>query len=85
MGRHSGRLSSQATPLTYGEIDEEADRYGEYRKILDLKEASHPTLSYVVIPNDWNMELSNLDKWYERDNGEVHGKYILYKVKLRKQ
>lgn len=83
-GRHSGRLSSQATPLTFGEIDEEAGRYGEYRKNFSLKEASNPTLSYVVIPNDWSMELSNLDKWYERDNGEVHGKYILYKVKLRK-
>lgn len=84
-GRHSGRLSSQSKPLTYGEIDEEAARYAEYRKNFSMKEASHPTLSYVVIPNDWNMELKNLDRWYERDNGEVHGKYILYKVKLRKE
>lgn len=84
-GRHSGRLSSQSKPLTYGEIDEEAARYGAYRKNFSMKEASHPTLSYVVIPNDWKMELKNLDRWYERDNGEVHGKYILYKVKLRKE
>jgi hypothetical protein len=82
-GRHSNRLSSESKPLTFGEIDEEARRYGEYRKNFSRTEASNPTLSYVVIPNDWQMELKNLDKWYERDNGEVHGKYILYKVKLR--
>lgn len=84
-GRHSNRLSSESKPLTFGEIDEEARKYGEYRKNFSLKEASNPTLSYVVFPNDWNMELKNLDRWYERDNGEVHGKYILYKVKLRKE
>jgi hypothetical protein len=82
-GRHTNRLSSQATPLTFGEIDEEADRYAQYRRNFSLKEASHPTLSYVVVPNDWNVGLKNLDRWYERDNGEVHGTYILYKVKLR--
>lgn len=84
-GRHSNRLSSESKPLTYGEIDEEARRYAEYRKNFSLKEASNPTLSYVVFPQDWKMELKNLDKWYERDNGEIHGKYILYKVKLRKE
>lgn len=84
-GRHSNRLSSESKPLTYGEIDEEAARYAQYRKNFSLKEASNPTLSYVVFPQDWNMELKNLDKWYERDNGEIHGKYILYRVKLRKE
>lgn len=84
-GRHTNRLSSQSKPLTFGEIDEEAKRYGEYCKNFSLKEAAHPTLSYVVVPNDWEVELKNLDRWYERDNGEVHGKYILYKVKLRKE
>lgn len=83
-GRHTDRLSSQATPLTFGEIDEEAARFGEYSKNFSLKEASHPTLSYVVVPSDWEVKLENLDRWYERDEGETHGKYILYKVELRK-
>lgn len=84
-GRHTDRLSSQSTPLTFGEIDEEAARFGEYSKNFSLKEASHPTLSYVVIPSDWEVELKNLDRWYERDGGETHGKYILFKLKLRKE
>ena len=84
-GRHTDRLSADAKPLTFGEIDEEAKRYGEYRRNFSLKEATYPTLSYVVIPADWETNLKNLDRWYERDNGEIHGKYILYKVKLRKE
>lgn len=84
-GRHTDRLSADAKPLTFGEIDEEAKRYGEYRRNFSLQEATYPTLSYVVIPTDWETNLKNLDRWYERDNGEIHGKYILYKVKLRKE
>ena len=84
-GRHSDRLSSQAKPLTFGEIDEEAARFGQYSKNFSLKEASNPTLSYVVVPADWEVKLANLDRWYEKDQGEIHGKYILYKVKLRKE
>ena len=84
-GRHTSRLSAASKPLTFGEIDEEAERFGEYSKNFSLKEASHPTLSYVVVPADWKVELKNLDRWYQRDNGEILGKYILYKVKLRDQ
>lgn len=84
-GRHSSRLSSAATPLTVGEVEEEARRYGEYRKNFSLKQASHPTVSYLVFPADWNPELKNFDRWYERDNGENVGNYMLYRVKLRKE
>lgn len=83
-GRHSDRLSSAAKPLTVGEVEEEARRYGEYRKNFSLKQASYPTISYLVFPSDWNPSLENFDRWYERDNGEVVGKYMLYRVKLRK-
>lgn len=83
-GRHTDRLSSQAKPLTFGEIEEEARKFGEYRRNFSIKEASHPTVSYLVFPADWNPSLENFDRWYERDNGEVAGKYILYRVKLRK-
>ena len=82
-GRHTDRLSFDSKPLTFGEIDQEANRFGEYSKNFSFKQATHPTLSYVVVPADWNPAFTNLDKWYERDNGEKIGSYILYKVKLR--
>ena len=83
-GRHTNRLSSEAKPLTYGEIAEEAGKYGEYRKNFSLKEATNPTLSYVVVPSYMQINLTNLDLWYERDAGERIGEYTLYKVKLKK-
>lgn len=82
-GRHTDRLSSEAKPLTYGEVAEEAGKYGEYRRNFSLKEATNPTLSYVVVPSYMQINLSNLDLWYERDAGERIGEYTLYKVKLK--
>ena len=84
-GRHSSRLSSEATPLKYHEIDEEALKYGNYRRNFGLKEASNPVISFVVVPQKWNGDLSIVDQWYDRDNGESLGDYVLYKVKLKEQ
>ncbi|HEX8249097.1 MAG TPA: hypothetical protein VF599_13040 [Pyrinomonadaceae bacterium] len=82
-GRHTDRLNSEYKPLTFGEIDEEAARYGEYRRNFSIRQASNPALSYIVIPTDWQMNFTNLDKWYERGEAEIFGDYTLYQVKLR--
>ncbi len=83
-GRHTDRLNSEFKPLTYGEINEESAKYGEYKKNFSLKNATNPTISYVIVPNDWQLDLSNLDFWYERDKGEVFDEYTLYNVKLKR-
>ncbi len=49
-GRHTSRLSSEATPLRYSEIDDEALKYGEYISNFDLPTASNPVISYVIVP-----------------------------------
>jgi hypothetical protein len=82
-GRHTDRLNSEFKPLTYGEIDEEAARYGEYRRNFSIQQASSPSLSYVVVPTEWQADFTNLDKWYERGEAEVFGYYTLYQVKLK--
>lgn len=84
-GRHTDRLSADAKPLTFGEIEEEARRFGQYRQNFGYEQASHPTLSYLVVPSAWQPDFTNLDLWYERDSGEVFGEYTLYKVKLKPQ
>jgi hypothetical protein len=81
--RHTNRLTTESKPLTYGEIDEEAARFGEYIKNFSVARASAPELSYIVAANDWQTNFTNLDKWYERGDGEVLGNYTLYQVKLR--
>lgn len=82
-GRHTDRLNSEYKPLTYGEIDEEAARYGEYRRSFGIRQASNPVISYVVVPADWQVDFTNLDRWYDRSQAEIHGDYTLYQVKLK--
>lgn len=82
-GRHTSRLSSEATPLKYIEVDEEAARYGEFVQKFGIENASDPTISYMIIPKNWNGNLENFDRWYERDNGETLGEFVLYRTKLR--
>lgn len=82
-GRHTSRLSSESKPLTFAEIEDEAAKYGEYYRNFSLGDASSPTLSYVIIPADYDAGFNNLDRWYERDAGETIGNYIFHKVKLK--
>lgn len=81
--RHSKRLSVDAKPLTYREIGEEVRNYAAYRAAFNSATAVSPLLSYVVINEEMNVDLTNLDKWYERYGGEPIGKYTLYRVRLR--
>lgn len=81
--RHTDRLSPNSQPLKFWEIEAEAARFGEYRRNFSRQQASHPTLSYIVVPSDWNADLTNLDLWYERGAGEQFGAFTLYRVKLK--
>ena len=82
-GRHTNRLSSAAQPLTYREIAEEAGRYSEYRRNFSAKEANNPTLSYIIVAPDWDVDFTNVDIWYDRGIGEKVGEYMLYQLTLK--
>jgi hypothetical protein len=82
-GRHTDRLSFDAKPLTYGEIAEEVRRYAAYRNSFGIEQASNPMLSYVVVDNGSDTGMTMLDRWYERYDPEVIGKYTLYRTRLR--
>jgi hypothetical protein len=79
-GRHTDRLSSEAKPLTYGEVAGEVERYKTYIQNFNAGTATNPKLAYAVVNNEAETDLTNLDKWYDRDAGEVIGKYTLYKL-----
>jgi len=82
-GRHTDRLSFDSKPLTYAEVDAEVERYAEYRANFGRLQAARPLLSYVVVNNEAETDLSAVEAWYERDSGEVVGKYTIYRVRLR--
>ena len=82
-GRHTDRLSADSKPLTYGEIAVEVAKYKTYRDNFSKAQASNPTVSYLVVPNDSRSDLSNFEEWYELDEGEILGGHTLYKAKLK--
>lgn len=82
-GRHTDRLTSESKPLTYGEIGEEAKRYGDYRRNFGKEQASNPLIRFVVVPNRDRLDLSRLEEFYELDEGEVVGNHTLYKARLK--
>jgi hypothetical protein len=81
--RFNATLSVNSRPLTVGELEAEIARYDDYYKNFSLEQATNPTLSFVVAPNSMPKDFSNLRRWYELDEGETHGAYTLYKVKLK--
>lgn len=82
-GRHTDRLSHDSKPLTYAEIGLEVERYADYRENFSRRQAASPLLTYVVVNNEADTDLSVVDEWYDRDGGEAVGKYTIYKLTLK--
>ncbi|MFN0278480.1 MAG: hypothetical protein ACKVRN_07745 [Pyrinomonadaceae bacterium] len=82
-GRHTDRLNSIYKPLTFGEIDEEAQKYDDYCRNFDAARPDVKRLDYLIAPADRVEYLDYIDKWYERDSSETFGKYVLFKLKLK--
>lgn len=76
-------LNPNAKPITREEKSEELMSYLRYIEGFDKTRAANPRLSYVVTPAVGGMDLSNLDRWYQRDEGEQVGKFKIYGVHLR--
>lgn len=81
--RFNTRLSANARPLTQPEIEAEIQNFAEYRKKFSRAQAANPALSYLVVHSESANAFINLDRWYERDAGEIFGKYKLYRLNLR--
>lgn len=76
-------LSVQAKPITSEEIAIQVADYRAYYSSFTRDRALRHILSYVIVPAAGGPDLSNLDRWYQRDKGEQVGDYILYRVQLR--
>jgi hypothetical protein len=76
-------LAFQPKAITIEEISREINEYQAYVASFNHERASRHNLSYVIISDNDEVKLSNLDRWYRRDEGEQVGNYILYRVQLR--
>lgn len=69
--------------ITPAEMRQALRGYADYAAAFNRKQASTPELRYVVTTTEAAPDLSNIDRWYERDAGERIGLFTLYRVRLR--
>ncbi|MBA3357699.1 MAG: hypothetical protein H0U18_17515 [Pyrinomonadaceae bacterium] len=72
-----------AKPITSEEIAKKVTDYEAYTSSFSRDKAVEHLLSYVIVPADGTIDLSNLDRWYQREKGEHVGDHLLYRVHLR--
>jgi hypothetical protein len=76
-------LGSDAKRITQQEIAAEVAKYAGFARAFDEETAANPALSYIIVPADYEPNMSNLDRWYTRDAGQTFGLFKVYKLKLR--
>lgn len=81
--RANPNLTVNWQPVSDEEIYEAADDYSRFLSGFTRETASRTMLSYVVTSAINESNLSNLDRWYERDAGDHVGDFKLYRVRLR--
>jgi len=84
-GRMSAHLTTEYQPVTAAEMEEKVEIYKEFCRRFDIREAQKRPVSFVLTNTEFTSDLTNIDRWYERDAGERIGKYVLYRVKLRRE
>ena len=75
-------LSITATPITDEDVKSELAAYEKFCREFSRERAARHVISFVVAPLS-DIDFSNLDRWYERDQGERIGSFIVYRVRLR--
>jgi hypothetical protein len=76
-------LSAQFQPIRPEEIEQETRAYRAYVDSFSREQVLKRPITYAVIFTDSKFDLSNIDRWYERDAGERVGAYTLYRLKVR--
>lgn len=76
-------LTQTFQPVSPLEIQAQVRQYADYKAQFSMERAEQWPLSYVILTANQTYDLTNLDRWYERDQGELIGKSILYRVRLR--
>jgi hypothetical protein len=82
-GRATDRLTVNPRPLTLFEIDAEVNQFKNYISNFNRERAAKFNLSYLITQDDFPVDFSNIDLWYEHNEGEQFGKFRLYRLKLR--
>lgn len=82
--RVNPKLSIKFNPVTDGEITEKLSVYSHFSTNFSQEHVARWPLSFVVLEDGLEYDLSNLDRWYERDDGYRTGGGVIYRVRLRR-
>jgi hypothetical protein len=81
--RANPNLTADYRPITAAELAQVAQNYERYVSTFDVAKATQPMLGYLLIKDDQKIDLTNLDRWYQRDQGERVGRFVIYRLTLR--
>jgi hypothetical protein len=84
-GRHSDRLTTDSTPLTFREIDDVVERFRALSEKFDLKKAGSPELKYLVGRQGRETNFENVDRWYDRELLKNEEGFEIYRLTLKKK
>ena len=76
-------LGHNSEPVSQPEIEREVAEYANFARSFSRTTALKRPVTYVIAHADNSFDLSRIDQWYERDEGERAGDYVLYRVRLR--
>ena len=66
--------------ISVGEISTEAKKYDDFAAAFSAADAANPPLDYLIVPAKAEPDFTNLDRWYQRDNGESTGLFKVYEL-----
>jgi len=78
-------LAGDFRPIQDAEIENEISAYQTYAERFSREEAAKRPLAYVITDAGGSFDFGNIDRWYDRDNGQRVGNYVLYRVKLKQE
>ena len=83
-GRFNPRLSVDWKPIAPDEVQGALDYYANFIATFDRTRAAQTPVSYLLVASDDPANLTNFDRWYERSESERIGKYLLFRVRLKR-
>ena len=64
--------------ISVAEISTEVKKYADFAAAFSAADAANPPLDYLIVPTKAEPDFTNLDRWYQRDNGESTGLFKVY-------
>lgn len=65
------------------EISSETRAYAEFIRNFSRTDATNPVVSWLIVPVKSDHDLSNIDRWYNRDQGQELGMFKVYRLELK--